>query len=171
LGDGSTVKQRLAPVAVAGSHSFLQITAGWDHTCGVTSTHRAFCWGNGQDGQIGDGKTNQRWTPRAVVGGLSFDRLSAGVFHTCGETTTNRAYCWGSNTYGGLGIGEASDPRLVPLAVAGGHFFSQVSAGAFHTCGVTPENQGYCWGYNFGAALGDGTREDRWEPTPIAGGS
>lgn len=93
LGDGSTLKQRLKPVPVTGGRSFSQLSAGWDHTCAVTPGARVFCWGNGSNGQIGDGKTYQRWTPRAVTGGLSFTRVSAGVFHTCGETTNNLPYC------------------------------------------------------------------------------
>jgi alpha-tubulin suppressor-like RCC1 family protein len=171
LGEGTNVSLRLAPVAVADGRTYLVVSAGWDHTCGVTVLHRALCWGNGSEGQIGDGKTLKRYTPRAVVGGLSFERISAGVFHTCGETTGNRAYCWGSNTYGGLGIGEAGDPHLTPVAVGGNHFFNQVSAGGFHTCGIGSDTKAYCWGYNFGAAVGDGTREDRWEPTAVLGPS
>jgi alpha-tubulin suppressor-like RCC1 family protein len=167
LGENSTVQSRRTPSPVAGDRSFRQVSAGSNHTCGVTSGNRAFCWGNGSDGQIGDGRTHQRWAPRAVSGGLSFERISAGVFHTCAETTTNRAYCWGSNTYGGLGNGTASDPHLTPVAVTGGHLFSQVSAGSFHTCGVTTEDRAYCWGRNFGGAVGDGTREDRWVPTAV----
>ena len=168
LGDGSTLKQRLRPFPVAGGRSFSQLSAGWDHTCAVTTGARAFCWGNGSNGQIGDGRTHQRWTPRAVAGGLGFTRVSAGVFHTCGETTNNLAYCWGVNTYGGLGDGTEIQ-RLRPVAVAGRLHFSQVSAGGFYSCGVTPGSAAYCWGYNFGGALGDDTRTDRLTPVPVAG--
>lgn len=168
LGDGSTVRRRLVPTQVAGGRSFREVSAGWDHTCAGTTGNRAFCWGDGRRGSIGDGTTNRRLTPRAVAGGLSFGRVSAGVFHTCGQTTNNLAYCWGSNTYGGVGDGTSSNQRLRPVPVSGGLRFSQVSAGGFNSCGVTPGAVGYCWGYNFGGALGDGTRTDRSVPVPVA---
>ena len=170
LGDGSESNdRRLSPTPVAGGRLFRQLSAGFDHTCAVTRTARAYCWGGGGIGQIGDGKTiQQRREPRAVVGGLTFDRVTAGVFHTCGETTTNLAYCWGSNTYGGLGTGTAGAPVLTPAAVAGGLHFSQLSGGGFYTCGVTPGSVAYCWGRNLGSALGDGTRTDRHAPTRVS---
>src|SRR5204862_1855416 len=44
-----------------------------------------------------------------------------------------------------------------PVAVTGGHRFSQVNAGLLHTCGVTPFNVAFCWGDNSGGQLGNGT--------------
>ena len=37
-------------------------------TCGVTTDHRAYCWGDNTDGQLGDGTRTQRLLPTAVVG-------------------------------------------------------------------------------------------------------
>src|SRR4051795_3353351 len=36
---------------------FRQISAGWSHSCGVTSDNRAYCWGSDSAGQLGDGMT------------------------------------------------------------------------------------------------------------------
>ncbi len=164
LGDSSTASQRLTPSRVAGTRRFRQVDAGRLHTCAVTTYDRAFCWGDGRTGQIGDGKTHLSFWPRAVAGGLSFERVSTGGYHTCGETTGNRAYCWGYNSSGELGDGTTTR-RLTPVAVAGGLFFSQVSAGHGHTCGRTPAAVAYCWGGN----PGDGTNTDRLTPVPVAG--
>jgi alpha-tubulin suppressor-like RCC1 family protein len=157
---------------VAGAHRFRQIEAGSAFTCAVTTTNRAFCWGNGRQGQIGDGKTFLRFSPSAVAGGHSFSRVTTGYSHTCGETTLNRAYCWGSNTTGQLGDGTISR-RLTPVPVAGGRFFSQVSAGGTefgsHTCGKTAAGVAYCWGWNFYGQLGDGTTTNRNRPTAVLG--
>jgi alpha-tubulin suppressor-like RCC1 family protein len=169
LGDGSNPRVSLVPVLVAGGHPFRQVDAGGAHTCAVTTTDRAFCWGNGRNGQIGDGKTFLRFTPRRVAGGLLFDRVSAGEFHSCGETPGNRAYCWGSSNTGQLGDGTMTQ-RLTPVPVVGGLTFSQVSAGGHHTCGVTTANRAYCWGFNQSGQLGDGTRMDRLRPVAVVGG-
>ena len=167
IGDSSTVVRRLKPSRVAGGLEFRQVDAGMYHSCGVTTGDRAFCWGNGRSGQIGDGKPYLRFWPRRVAGGLSFTRVSTEGFHTCGETTENRAWCWGENSSGQLGDGTTTR-RLKPVAVAGGLFFSQVSAGS-HTCGRTPAAVAYCWGYNGEGELGDGTTTQRLRPVPVAG--
>jgi alpha-tubulin suppressor-like RCC1 family protein len=165
LGDGEGGIYSLTPSPVAGGRRFSQVDAGSAFACGVTTDNRAFCWGSGRRGQIGDGKTYLRFTPRAVAGGLSFDRVTTGDSHTCAEATDNRAYCWGS---GGIGDGTTS-PRLTPVAVAGGRFFSQVSAGYDHTCGRTGTNVAYCWGRNEYGQIGDGTRTDRLRPVAVVG--
>src|SRR4051812_30092401 len=87
----------LTPVAVAGTRQYLQVSAGWYHTCAVTMDKKAYCWGLSSDGQVGDNGWTRRFAPRAVAGGLSFDRVSLGAYHSCGETTSNQAYCWGFN--------------------------------------------------------------------------
>jgi len=48
--------------------------------------------------------------------------------------------------------------------------FRQISAGGFHTCGVTAEDDAYCWGGNFSSQLGDGTSVDRTTPVRVLGG-
>jgi alpha-tubulin suppressor-like RCC1 family protein len=170
LGIGGTSGSPVAsPTRVAGAHRFRQIEAGAAYTCGVTTENRAFCWGNGREGQIGDGKTYLRFSPRAVAGGHAFERITTGEFHTCAETTGNRAYCWGlnrGNAAGAVGDGTTTQ-RLTPVAVAGGLFFSQVSAGYTQTCGRTETGVAYCWGTNDGGQLGDGTTTTRLRPVRV----
>jgi alpha-tubulin suppressor-like RCC1 family protein len=168
---GTTGGYNMTPTRVAGAHPFHQIEAGVDYTCAVTTDNRAFCWGNGRQGQIGDGKTYLRFSPSAVAGGHSFERVTTGLFHTCAETTLNRAYCWGLNrgdATGALGDGTTTQ-RLTPVAVAGGIFFSQVSAGYSHTCGRADAGVAYCWGTNSSGQLGDGTTTTRLRPVRVVG--
>jgi alpha-tubulin suppressor-like RCC1 family protein len=167
VGDSSTADYRPTPSAVAGTRRFRQVDAGDRFSCAVTTTDRAFCWGEGRAGQIGDGKTYLRFWPRAVAGGFSFARVTTGANHTCAETTENRAYCWGVNG-GMLGDGTTTQ-RLTPVAVVGGLFFSQVSAGGAHTCGRTGAGIAYCWGGNFDGELGEGTTITRLVPVKVAG--
>jgi alpha-tubulin suppressor-like RCC1 family protein len=155
------------PVRVAGGVAFRQVSAGGNHSCGVTTADRAFCWGaNG--GALGDGTTALKLTPVPVAGGLTFREVSAGKGHTCGVTTTDAAWCWGLNSSGQLGDDTMAD-RLRPVRVAGGFAFRQVSAGISHTCGVTPSNVARCWGDNFYGGLGDGTRTLRTRPARRVG--
>ena len=166
LGVGTDQRRRVAPTPVAGGHAFRQISAGQFHTCAIKTTSRAFCWGDGLQGQIGDGKTFQRYEPRLVAGGHMFDRVAAGESHTCGETSANRVFCWGRGGEGQIGDGAATD-RLVPVAVAGGHTFVQASAGFSASYGVTASGSIFSWGSNSNGQLGDGTTQTRTRPVPV----
>jgi alpha-tubulin suppressor-like RCC1 family protein len=55
------------PVRVLGNLAFRQISAGVNHTCGVTVDNVAYCWGLNQIGEVGDGTGTQRLTPVAVA--------------------------------------------------------------------------------------------------------
>jgi alpha-tubulin suppressor-like RCC1 family protein len=72
--------------------AFAQLSASFDHTCGVTTDHRAFCWGSNSEGggDIGDGTTSNRLRPALVRGGHSFRQVSASWVHTCGVITATR---------------------------------------------------------------------------------
>jgi alpha-tubulin suppressor-like RCC1 family protein len=48
--------------------------------------------------------------------------------------------------------------------------WTDVSAGAFHTCAIDASHRAWCWGRNMYGALGDGTNEDRSVPVRVAGG-
>jgi alpha-tubulin suppressor-like RCC1 family protein len=63
----------------------------------------------------------------------------------------------------------APGPSLA-IKQAGALSFRQVSAGWVHACGVTRDNQAYCWASNSAGQLGDGTTTDRLRPVLVAGG-
>lgn len=141
------------PTPVAGGHAFTRLAAGWYHTCGVTRFGEVLCWGNNEDGQLGDGTTTNRSAPTPVAASGPFREVGAGAFHSCATDATDRAYCWGRNIEGQLGTGSR-EPSAVPLAVAGGEAFRVLDGGRGHTCGVTGEGSIYCWGSNNHGELG-----------------
>jgi alpha-tubulin suppressor-like RCC1 family protein len=146
------------------------VSAGLAHSCTVDASGDAYCWGWNLYGQLGTGSTSPYYqpTPVAVSGGHTFQSVSAGHYHTCGVTTDDDAYCWGYNYYGQLGTGSTSPWRQpTPVAVSGGHTFQSVSAGYYHTCGVTTDGDAYCWGYNGYGQLGIG-HTSYSQPTPVA---
>lgn len=168
--------------AAAAPLAFRQLSSGGKHTCGVTTDNRAYCWGNNVEGELGIGTTTGpencifpegdcSTRPVAVAGGLRFRQVSAGGYHTCGVSTDNRAFCWGWAGYGRLGDGtDESVSRPAPVPVVGGLQFRQVSAGGFHTCGVTTDDRAHCWGFNLLGQLGNGTTSGPEGPGPVAGG-
>ncbi|HEY7612616.1 MAG TPA: hypothetical protein VH764_06470 [Gemmatimonadales bacterium] len=168
LGDGTTTK-RLKPVAVLGGLRFSQISAGGDHTCGVTTDERAYCWGRNDSGQLGDGTTVSKLTPVPVAGNRRFRVVSAGNYHSCGITPANVLFCWGTNRYGVMGAAAA--PNHTPVKVGGARTWRNVSAGFSHTCGATTANEAFCWGNNSNYQLGNGQASLVAQPlTKVVGG-
>ena len=121
------MKNSSRPVAVTGDIVFTTIFAGAGarsvpivgirrHSCGLTKTGAAYCWGSNYYGELGDGSWINSSTPLAVGGGLTFASVSAGSGHSCGLTTTGGAYCWGENSGGELGNGS-NTYSTVPLRV------------------------------------------------------
>ena len=164
-----------APVAASGNR-YVQISAGGDHTCAITSRGAAYCWGYNDDGQLGDGTTTSSNAngPQPVIGGLRFVSISAGDGHTCGLTARRVAYCWGENSDGQLGDGTTTDSdENGPQPVIGGLTFTRIIAADDYTCGLTSRGEAYCWGDNSSnGELGDGTTTDSDEngPQPVIGG-
>lgn len=145
-------------------HLFTQLTAGESHTCGITPTRVAYCWGANGSGQLGDGGTNPRSYPLPVLTSLNFTQVAAGASHTCG-LAGQAVYCWGENGAGQLGDGSGqnqSRPALVKTNVT----FTQVFAGGSHTCGLTSSGVAYCWGLNNHGELGNGDATLSPQSTP-----
>ncbi len=148
---------------------FQQVVAGVLHTCGVLTDGTAYCWGNNEKGQLGDGSHKDRVYPVPVVGAVRFTMLTAGAGHTCGISTTGAAYCWGLNFSGQLGDLTHTD-RATPALVEGNLTFVTLAAGGVYTCGITTDGTAYCWGWNQFSQLGDGATVDQSSPTAVAGG-
>lgn len=117
LGTGSQqpVDQR-TPALVIGGHTWSAINAGASHTCGITTTGAAYCWGDGSYNQLGNGSPGQQLAPAAVAGGLTFTAIAGGGYHTCGLATDGYLYCWGAGDRGQLGHG-ARIARATPTRV------------------------------------------------------
>lgn len=155
------------PIPVSGGMTFAAIAAGAFHTCALTATGMAYCWGDNLLGQLGNGTSGSRSAaPVPVSGGLHFVVLAAGLYHTCGLTGAGAAYCWGGNSEGQLGDGSLAD-SATPVAVVGGLIFRAIAAGDSHTCALTGSGAVYCWGANGLGQLGNGTFTPN-SPLPVS---
>lgn len=150
---------------------FDSISVGRWHSCGITADRSGYCWGDNDYGQLGDDSKVGRSDPVEIAfGGYLWSSVSVGDEHTCGIMADGSGYCWGYNNDGQLGDGTGSDHSL-PNAIDGGKYqWRSLSAGGYHTCGITTAGAGYCWGHNDAGQLGDGTKIARSVPVEIDGG-
>jgi alpha-tubulin suppressor-like RCC1 family protein len=160
------------PVPVAGGLKFKSISANIMATCGVTMTGAAYCWGS--NNPPGDGSQKGGNQPSLVAGGLEFASISVGLWGGCGVTTGGDGYCWGDNGNGQVGNGMVLNSGLVltPEKVGGDLKWKSIVSAVFLTCGVTIDDDAYCWGGNFAGERGDGTFDSNYAPLPrkVVGG-
>ena len=127
-----------------GNPRFFQVSAGGHHSCALDDDFHAYCWGNNQRGQLGDGTRERRLRPVRVATDLRFVDLALGRWHTCGVDTGGKVWCWGGNDAAQFGNGRLEDsPLPVPAANVS---MDRHSAGAGHTCGVAHGGALWCWG-------------------------
>jgi alpha-tubulin suppressor-like RCC1 family protein len=158
LGNRSNVS-RSYPVQVAGlTAGVIGISAGRTHTCAVTISGAAKCWGDNQSGQLGNGSNIDSNRPVAVRGlNNGVASISAGSDHTCAVLIAGGVKCWGAGGYGRLGDGSNASSN-VPLNVVDlGTQVKSIAAGGFHTCALLVDGVVKCWGWSVNGQLGNGS--------------
>lgn len=168
LGDGTT-NNAAVPVAVSGlSAGVASASLGGAHTCALTTSGGAKCWGLNSSSQLGDSSATTRTTP------VDVKNLTAGVFeikaayqHTCAITTSGQALCWGSNNNGQLGTGNTTTYSIPTAVLNMSSGVSALSLGSYHTCAVVSAAGVKCWGSNANGRLGDGTTANRSSPVDV----
>ncbi len=148
------------------------LAAGLSFTCALIQGAWLDCWGQNDDGQLGNGTLQWSigWTPVDLFGVANATEVAAGGDHNCATTTGGGLKCWGSNTYGQLGDGSGGYIRRVPVDVVGlASGAAAVGAGQSYTCAVTDAGAAKCWGRNYYGQLGDGTTDDSSVPVDVVG--
>lgn len=153
---------------------FTAVSTGGSFSCGLNELRHVYCWGFGDDGELGNGTFAGRARPVRVRVQGDFQDVTTGLSHACALATDGRAWCWGSNGVGQLGRAVFADQlsrASVPDSVLGGVRFSDLEAGAATTCGLERDSgRAYCWGFGRGGMLGNGTTESSAVPGPVSGG-
>lgn len=187
LGDGTLIPKS-SPVAVLGSHQFIP-TNGEDCAAQAAAESsveldlfgNAWCWGQNQNGQLGNGAVAVASSPVAVLGNLRFSAVyqnprnggNGTTFY--GLTPNGTLLGWGSSgVLQGSGWPNINAPVSSPVAVLGGLKFSRFYSTGLQHIGLQTDGTAYTWGaFTIGATgggLGVGDTLGRSSPVAVLGG-
>ncbi len=180
LGNGSSQDSPKPKPILQGSMPTLKVkslSVGNNHTCVIGFDDRAYCWGTGGSGQLGNNSTNITYSPIPVSQGtmdsLNVKSISAGGEYTCAVGFDDKAYCWGRNNGYQLGNGNTSN-SLTPVALSQGLMSSlsvkSISAGGYHGCAIGFDDRAYCWGSGSWGRLGNGASANSSTPVAVSQG-
>lgn len=177
LGNGST-SQSNSPVALSRgaiplAATISDVDTGGSHSCVITNSQLAYCWGAGFNGRLGNGGIASSSLPVAVTqGALLFTNVSVSFGTSCAQATNLTTQCWGYNGNGQLGLGYTVATVTTPQpvlagAVPGGVALTDVSSSSLHACSLGTNQVAYCWGDGSGGELGNGGTANTTQPVQV----
>lgn len=158
LGTGTLTASQV-PVVVPGLTDVLQLSVAPNpgtgnpiQVCGVRMNGTVFCWGQNNDGQLGDGTQDNRRVPTNVMGITDGLEVTAGGTHACARRTSGLS-CWGTAPQ----IGDGTvNRKFVPTPVDTNPMVNAIEAGHRVTLARTSTNALICWGHSGLGTCGDG---------------
>ena len=101
LGNGGT-SEKTTPTLTSSlgtGRTAVALSSGEAHTCAILDNGAVSCWGEGSDGQLGNGATSDKTTPTLTSSlgtGRTAVALSSGGAHTCAILDNGAVSCWGA---------------------------------------------------------------------------
>ena len=144
----------------------LDVVAGIRHTCMLHKSGSVSCWGENENGQLGDGEFGSNvysTVPVRVQGITDAVAIAAGWEHTCAVHASGEVSCWGDDSRGELGNGEESDFQPLPVKVVDMTDAVAITAAHWHTCVLRENGSIACWGGDHDGQLGDGHVGDNFD--------
>lgn len=125
-------------------------------------------WGNGEDGQLGDGATTNSAEPVLVKRLSNVTAVAAGDGQNLALLSNGTVMAWGENNTGQLGIGNLKD-QDEPVAVPGLAGVVAISAGYQDSLALLSDGEVMAWGSDSNGALGRSEAEGNSDvPIPVA---
>jgi alpha-tubulin suppressor-like RCC1 family protein len=144
--------------------------------CAIADDLKAYCWGEGFDGQLGDGVSPSSDVPVAVstagvLNNKTIKKISIMDTMVCAIASDDLMYCWGDNTSGQLGDGTTNfSPVPVAVDMSGvlsGKTIKDFTSNNYTTCAIASDDKVYCWGYGADGSLGDGNSVNSLVPVAV----
>jgi len=173
LGIGLNDTFRETPTQVVGITDAVELSARRFHACALLANGQLWCWGNNENGQLGDLSIARRNQPvqAQLPDGLEIVELATGGYHTCVLSSEGRVWCWGGSWGGQLGDGTTGTYRREPQEVPDLENIVTIGLGEEHSCALATDGRLWCWGaMNIDVAqLGAGHLGGSNVPVEVAG--
>jgi alpha-tubulin suppressor-like RCC1 family protein len=121
VGSGTPGSDVTAPAQVPGSWARVAASGSGnaDHTCAIDTVGRLWCWGEGDQGRLGNGTEDAEAAPAQVGTDITWASVTAGGNFGCAVKVDNTQWCWGGNTDGEVGVDSPLTEFLTPQQVTG----------------------------------------------------
>lgn len=136
------------PHDVPGIETAIDIVAGAFNSCVLLQDQRVMCWGNNDNGQLGNGVIGASWnpTPTLVLNGAGqplagVTEIAANGWHVC-AVVAGGVKCWGE-MHGFNGLTRVGAPVDV---IAPGSGIKTVGVGYHASCAADDKGATLCWG-------------------------
>jgi alpha-tubulin suppressor-like RCC1 family protein len=147
------------------------VAVGYDHAAALDAEGRAWAWGRGGEGQLGDGAAASSTVPVAVraPSDVAFTAIAAGSDYTVAIDAHGRPWAWGSAWDGRLGNGRSDGIVTVPepVSLPGGVVIVTLAGGGSHVLALDAEGRTWGWGRNVEGQVGDPSGRMHLEPTRV----
>lgn len=129
--------------------AFSSVATGREFTCALGVSGEVYCWGRGENGQLGvPGLANHHRPTRLALPSRALE-LSAGLRDACVLTDAQVAMCWGNPIYT-YGLMDPNPPEGFlnpePTPVFGNGVMLHVAAGGGRMCALSQEGSLACYG-------------------------
>jgi alpha-tubulin suppressor-like RCC1 family protein len=156
----------VAPHVASDPTASTALASGARFSCALTTTGKAYCWGDGLAGQIGDSAYSPKIVPTPIAGVHVYVAIAAASETACALDRAGVAWCWGD---------DPTQPNIqtalqsVGVAIPAPHPFSSITVGRKFACGLDDGGTAYCWGQNQRGQLGVADTVGRATATRVAG--
>ena len=165
---------RYTPVIINESNfptnsSFISISTGFQHTCGIINNNDLYCWGRNDDGQLGIGSMADVNYPLPQFVASNVIAVGTGDDHSCALYQSQIVKCWGANFDSQLGTGNNiwfSSPTAINLSANIPIISLEVAYK--NSCVISEQLIPYCWGANWWGQTGNGGGDYTHQSNPLA---
>ena len=145
-----------------GRHAFAALSLGTQSSCALTTSGKAYCWGDNGSGQYGNGGNLSSNVPVVAMGGKRYASISLSAqdsYAQCYGLRSGRLECTGwSDFTAEIGSGVTTPVAMTMRGVSYGVTY-------YNFCALTSAGEIYCTGSGIG--LGDGIGEDSSTPVLV----
>ena len=117
------------PVKVEGLSAVTAIAVGENHMLALLQNGTVKAWGDGEQGQLGDGTSQSSTAPVTVQGLSNVQAIAAAGNVSMALLQNGTVKVWGNNELGQLGDGSNATKSTTPVTVSGLSAVTAISAG------------------------------------------